>query len=274
MPSALPRAGADLTLPKRLDDVPHPRARARRTSAARPAFLRGSAPAVGLSIALHGAVLLAGVRMPPGRVHAEAQPVAAVLVEEEAPATPPPPPPSPAEDVQANHVLAPAPLHAPPSGLSVHHDAHVVAAQPVAAPAPAMTSDDALPHFTIASSNVPPSAPTSAAAAVPTAPPAASSVDEAPVGEGFVDVPAHAKTKVRPTYPFEAQSSGLQGTVKLEIVLSTTGAVEDVRALTRLGHGFEAAAIAAARRTPFTPAMKAGRPVRVRMAWTVEFELQ
>ena len=60
----------------------------------------------------------------------------------------------------------------------------------------------------------------------------------------------------------------------LEIVLSSSGVVQTVRALSHPGHGFEESALVEARKTPFSPAMKRGRAVPVRMIWIVEFQLQ
>jgi protein TonB len=139
--------------------------------------------------------------------------------------------------------------------------------------APVVVGDDALPHFAFATSAAVADSPASwtTGSAVT---PAAGDVEGATYAEASVDVPARATGALRPTYPFEAQASGIEASVQLEITVSRDGQVESARAMNHPGHGFEEAAIAAARATRFAPAMKRGRPVRVRMAWAMRFELQ
>jgi len=235
----------------------------------------GSSSAIGLSLAMHvGALAAAGMHRPPP-VHLDS---AALEISIEAP----PPPETPKEEPLPN---VPDPVRAAlVNPVAVHHEAlavHAVSATPAPPdPAPpadaphALVSDDALPHFTLATSksgsdgaNLASSSGTATTFQGP-------SNDDAPYAEGAVDVPARAAHPVRPHYPLQAQSNGVEGSVKLEIVLSSTGVVESVRALNHPGHGFEEEAVAAARRTPFTPAKKQGRAVPVRMAWTVEFQLR
>jgi protein TonB len=240
--------------------------------------LHGSAPAVGLSLALH-ALVIAGTRMhahhaTPVRPSSVEIAIETELVDAPAPPSAPEPPPP-------NEPPEPAPVKvatAHPGPVAVRA---VAATEPAKAiePAPpadapnALASDAALPHFAIATSvkvgEEGSLAKTSGAAASQGAP-----ESDPPYAEDAVDTPARAARKVSPRYPLEAQSSGAEATVKLEIVLSATGSVLSVRALNHPGHGFEEEALAAARRTLFTAATKRGRAVPVRMAWTVEFRLQ
>jgi TonB family protein len=60
-------------------------------------------------------------------------------------------------------------------------------------------------------------------------------------------------------------------TVALQIVVDASGRVEAARVVRSAGHAFDEAALSAVRNYRFTPAERSGRPVRVRMAWTVEF---
>ena len=53
-----------------------------------------------------------------------------------------------------------------------------------------------------------------------------------------------------------------------------SGEVESARVVRGMGHGLDEAALGAARGFRFSPAMKAGRPVHVRMGWSVQFRLQ
>jgi len=71
----------------------------------------------------------------------------------------------------------------------------------------------------------------------------------------------------------EARSNEAEADVSLEIVVDTTGAVREARPLSRAGLGFEESALAAIRGYRFSPALKDGHAVRVRMRWTVQFRL-
>jgi TonB family protein len=75
-------------------------------------------------------------------------------------------------------------------------------------------------------------------------------------------------------YPPGARSDELEGDVSLEIVLDTDGTVTDARVLRAAGHGFDESALRAVRRYRFTSAQRHGRPVRVRMPWTVQFRIR
>ena len=145
-------------------------------------------------------------------------------------------------------------------------------ALPADAPAVVATDYD-LPHFTIVTSN-------GSGASQPLANAAGKGAAGAPpdddvtYGAEAVDVPARAVAPSTPHYPSQAQAEGREANVGLEIVLSKTGAVEDVRSPHPAGHGFDEEALAFARKTRFSPAMKRGRPVAVRMIWTVRFVLE
>jgi TonB family protein len=90
------------------------------------------------------------------------------------------------------------------------------------------------------------------------------------------DVSAHARlaTPLRPDYPAGAREQGIEATVTLEIVIDRDGSVADVRVLKGAGYGFDDSALRALRRARFSPAIRDGRPVRVRMPWTIDFRLE
>jgi len=94
------------------------------------------------------------------------------------------------------------------------------------------------------------------------------------LGEREVDVPARLRWSETPRYPPEALADEIEGDVQLELVVSTAGNVESVQVLRPAGHRFDEAAMASARRLRFLPAVKSGRPVRVRLVWTVGFRLR
>jgi TonB family protein len=62
--------------------------------------------------------------------------------------------------------------------------------------------------------------------------------------------------------------------VQLELVVGVSGAVEKARVVGAAGHGLDEAALAAAQKFRFSPATIAGKPVRVRMGYSIEFRLQ
>ncbi len=73
---------------------------------------------------------------------------------------------------------------------------------------------------------------------------------------------------VEAPYPEEAKALGVQGAVLLAIEIDETGVVRNVEVVRPAGHGFDEAAVDAARRMQFTPAMDANGPVPV----VIEFE--
>jgi len=76
------------------------------------------------------------------------------------------------------------------------------------------------------------------------------------------------------TYPPEAFAAGLEGAVGLQVDIDETGAVTRVFVDVPAGHGFDAAAAAAARRFVFTPAEIDGEPAAVRIGYTYHFKLK
>lgn len=78
---------------------------------------------------------------------------------------------------------------------------------------------------------------------------------------------------VPPIYPAIARAAGIEGTVILEAVIGTDGAVREVRAL-RPAPVLEAAAVEAVQQWLFTPTRLNGEPVPVVMTVTVTFTLR
>ena len=78
---------------------------------------------------------------------------------------------------------------------------------------------------------------------------------------------------VPPIYPAIARAAGIQGTVILEAVIGTDGAVREVRAL-RPAPFLEGAAVEAVQQWLFTPTRLNGEPVPVVMTVTVTFTLR
>jgi periplasmic protein TonB len=66
----------------------------------------------------------------------------------------------------------------------------------------------------------------------------------------------------RPEYPDNARSKGWEGTVKLQILVSTEGRVEDMRIASSSGYAeLDQAALRAVRSWRFSPALQKGAPV-------------
>ncbi|MBC7911200.1 MAG: energy transducer TonB [Pyrinomonadaceae bacterium] len=76
-----------------------------------------------------------------------------------------------------------------------------------------------------------------------------------------VDQKARLLSKPAPEYTVEARQNQVTGTVVLQVVLSSKGTVENIRAVNGLPYGLTEKAIAAAKQIKFTPAMKDGRAV-------------
>jgi TonB family protein len=92
--------------------------------------------------------------------------------------------------------------------------------------------------------------------------------------ESGVDTPAKILFAPEPRYPDAAESAGIEAQVPVEIIVDATGAVRSARALSHAGYGLDEAAVAGVRSYRFTPAVRSGHTVAVRMKWSVEFKLR
>jgi TonB family protein len=77
----------------------------------------------------------------------------------------------------------------------------------------------------------------------------------------------------QPEYPEGARIAGLTGAVTLELEISEAGRVTDAVVTGPAGHGFDEAALAAARRLRFSPAEIDGEPAAVRIEYRFTFSL-
>lgn len=77
-----------------------------------------------------------------------------------------------------------------------------------------------------------------------------------------------------PVYPPEAARAGLEAAVKLKITVDAAGAVVDAQVVEPAGHGFDEAAMAAARQYRFKPAEWDGVPGAITVETTIRFVLQ
>ena len=104
--------------------------------------------------------------------------------------------------------------------------------------------------------------------------------DEAPGLDGVsfesepgVVRPAY-KFKAEPKYPEVASKAGKEGQVILQATIDENGIPQDIVAITDIGFGFEAAAIAALKKTTFRPATKGGNPISLQVEIPYSFTLK
>lgn len=206
----------------------------------------------------------------------EAPPAPVVRDDDHAPHAPPTPPththPYPVPPSHDNH----------PHDPSIDHAAHAEEKAETSAPsatepgpaqaAPAMTNTaPELPRFTMVIGNGPPASGQVSTASTGSG---GASVEDAVVPEAAVSVPAKLTSSPAAHYPETARASEIEADVPVEIVVDAQGSVIDARVVKTAGYGFDDAAVSAVRRYRFTPAQRAGRAVRVRMRWSVQFRLR
>ncbi|HEU4578666.1 MAG TPA: TonB family protein, partial [Polyangiaceae bacterium] len=115
-----------------------------------------------------------------------------------------------------------------------------------------------------------PAAPEAPQPAAPEAPGAAAPQQGAPAGVTpprllqFVDAP----------YPKEALDAGLTADVLLRLRVEADGSVSEAEVLQPAGHGFDEAAVSAARQFKFEPAQRNGKPVAARIPFRYSFTLK
>ena len=100
-----------------------------------------------------------------------------------------------------------------------------------------------------------------------------------PASTGVVRVGGNIKApqKVRhvaPVYPEAMQAAGIEGVVKLDVLIATDGTVASVRVASAQVHpAFAASASAAVKQWRFTPTLLNGQPVEVEMTASISFGL-
>jgi len=185
------------------------------------------------------------------------------------PAPAPPPRPEPPRRMEASRRPAPEPLAPPPL---------VSSAPPPAAPAPRRFTVSmeatvpaggvAVPVASSGSAANPRGVPGAALEGPSEGPPAL----EPDRGPSLLSQPGAAE--MRALYPDAARRAGIEGDVRLELVVSAEGEVLEVRVVRPAGNGFDEVAEGLVRRFRFRPATSAGRPVPARIPWTYKFRLE
>ena len=95
-----------------------------------------------------------------------------------------------------------------------------------------------------------------------------------PISKNSVSVAAKLKRSTTPTYPAIARNQGVEGVVILAITIGPDGRVEDAHVVKGLGLGLDESALAAARKTVWSPATVNGNPTRTTRRFNVRFTLQ
>jgi TonB family protein len=94
-----------------------------------------------------------------------------------------------------------------------------------------------------------------------------------PVDSGPASTPVEITFKPNPVYTEEARSLKLEGEVLLEVSFSANGTLHVNRVVRGLGHGLDEAAIAAANKIRFKPALRGGQPVDSTAVVHVTFQM-
>ena len=142
-------------------------------------------------------------------------------------------------------------------------------------PAVSASADSAAPaRFMLSAGTVATRATVAAPPPTTTGSGAAPSGEPAAFGEGEVTVPARLVAASPLGYPPAARQADVELDVPVDIVVDAGGHVVSARAAVRAGYGLDDAAVRAMRDYRFSPALRAGSPVAVRMRWTVQFRLR
>src|SRR6184192_1353466 len=95
--------------------------------------------------------------------------------------------------------------------------------------------------------------------------------EEANLPRGFA--PPRLVERVEPRYPEQARREGAVGTVLVLMVVDRDGKVSEAKIARGAGHGFDEAALEAARALRFEPATQDGTPISVQLNYEIHFQL-
>jgi protein TonB len=77
----------------------------------------------------------------------------------------------------------------------------------------------------------------------------------------------------QPAFTPEALAAGIVGKVRVQVTVDETGRVVDVKLIQGLGYGLDEAALAAARKASFDPALHCGKPERATVKLAFSFTI-
>ena len=95
-----------------------------------------------------------------------------------------------------------------------------------------------------------------------------------PIPAASADIPARLRAGSLPAYTAAALSAGVEANVPLEIVVSEVGVVTSARGTEHVGYGLDEAARQGVLAYQFTPAVRSGKAIAVRMSWLMRFQLR
>lgn len=182
----------------------------------------------------------------------------------------------PNDDIRAQPTTVATAMRAP---SLAQHQSVVRSALPAAAdsaeesapePAPAsVTEDSSGPRFTMTV------APTiGSVGGVGHSASSGSGADPGPIPAANADIPARLRAGSLPAYTAAALSAGVEANVPLEIVVSEIGVVTSARGTEHVGYGLDEAARQGVLAYQFTPAVRSGKAIAVRMSWLMRFQLR
>ena len=90
---------------------------------------------------------------------------------------------------------------------------------------------------------------------------------------GPATIPVEITFKPQPVYTDEARGLKIEGEVLLEVIFNANGTLQVNRVVRGLGHGLDEAAMAAASKMRFKPALRIGQPVDSTAVVHVVFQL-
>lgn len=117
--------------------------------------------------------------------------------------------------------------------------------------------------------------PRTAGPAKAAAPKKLAAIDPALAGDPCQDPPAKPKPRSvpQPVGTEAARAAGVEGKVRVQLTVDESGRVVDVKLLQGLGYGLDEAALTAARKAEFEPAVRCGRAARATFNISMRFTL-
>jgi periplasmic protein TonB len=79
---------------------------------------------------------------------------------------------------------------------------------------------------------------------------------------------------VEPEYSEQARREKFGGVVVVSMIVDEEGMPTDLKLVTSIGHGLDEKALEAARQYRFTPALRDGKPVAVRITVELSFRIE
>lgn len=176
------------------------------------------------------------------------------------------PPPDPEPELEPEPVPEPEP---PP--ILQQEEAPVELPEPEPEPVPPQQEPVPEPIPEPVSEPEPPAAPMLEPTPTLPEPDVAAAPDDS---DGVADVPPAPRRPIKPEYPLQARQEQWEGDVTCAVHISPHGRVLEADIVQGSGHEvLDAAALKAVRAARFSPALRRGRPVELRVRLTVSFRL-